>query len=700
MAKKKHNVTEASTIVKFNDLVEHLRSSEEQRTMKKEIGIYLCFLTIYMLFLFLTAASSISGSFNMQTALYDTFVYKPFPLSYSHVPRNFEGISTYQHIFDWMGGVLKPGLFPSSSSTNSTRFIVDGTNYLLWGVKFRQQRVAPDSCDLQKSLEGSSYTNFDYVCKAGFSSNTEDTSDLVKGGTTYTYESEGQFTDTSINIDGTVASYDGGGYVIRVAPTEEALSGNLTSMYLDRWLDTYTRAFFVTFGLYNPNSNLFGSCTFMVEFSPEGLILPNSYVRTVQLEPRTNTDKTIESLLLYVLFAFVLYYIVGLFKEVYQGRSSIFTIIDAITMILFLIQFTTRIPRAFTFKYMPDIADPDFSSLAQVQSTFRSIEEITHNRRYEQYIAAVAVMFAFLRVFKFLQMNVKLAILFYTVQQASHELINFTVLFTILFTGFALFSYLVFGVQLASFRKVQNSISTLLQMILGNFDYTEMQQTSPTFAPIFFTLFMVLFAFILINIFLAIILDAYTTVAEKAKAGGNLDAMMKQDIERIYKKIRSIIRWLRNPKKKGVKKVPKAMLLRRLQEMISYRDGKLISLQQLGKELSAEGIPLRQVEALFKQVDQIDPADVKTDEDGVMTLSEDADKVPIGPAATALEQASGRQNAPMRQLSSVVQGLFDSQQQAAEAMTTSLNALKHVQEDQIQKLGKLEQKLDRLELKF
>ena len=67
----------------------------------------------------------------------------------------------------------------------------------------------------------------------------------------------------------------------------------------------------------------------------------------------------------------------------------------------------------------------------------------------------------------------------------------------------------------------------LVQMILGIFDYAELEASNHILAPLLFTTFVVLVVLILMNIFLAILNDAFSVVSERQKRAQNLGGLFK-----------------------------------------------------------------------------------------------------------------------------------------------------------------------------
>merc|ERR1719355_448378 len=65
--------------------------------------------------------------------------------------------------------------------------------------------------------------------------------------------------------------------------------------------------------------------------------------------------------------------------------------------------------------------------------------------------------------------------------------------------------HLAFGSKVGKFATMQNALMMCFQMVIGNYDYKEIQRTDEFLALLFFVPFMLIFLLVLMNIFLAII---------------------------------------------------------------------------------------------------------------------------------------------------------------------------------------------------
>ena len=123
-----------------------------------------------------------------------------------------------------------------------------------------------------------------------------------------------------------------------------------------------------------------------------------------------------------------------------------------------------------------------------------------------------------LKLLKYLQINHNMAFLVTTLNEAKNAIFYYLIVLVILLMGFFLFTYCAFGSNVEKFSTLNLGIMTLMEMFIGKFDYQELKAGDPILAPFFFIIYMLIFTFILINIFIALLENAYNTV-KKSEIG-------------------------------------------------------------------------------------------------------------------------------------------------------------------------------------
>jgi hypothetical protein len=92
------------------------------------------------------------------------------------------------------------------------------------------------------------------------------------------------------------------------------------------------------------------------------------------------------------------------------------------------------------------------------------------------------------------------------------DLVYFTLMLLILLAAFSMMSLQFFGSTIEGYSSLMASIIELILVLLGQFDVEGMVQASPSFGLIFFFLYIVSIVLIMMNVFLAILGEAYTVV--------------------------------------------------------------------------------------------------------------------------------------------------------------------------------------------
>ena len=114
--------------------------------------------------------------------------------------------------------------------------------------------------------------------------------------------------------------------------------------------------------------------------------------------------------------------------------------------------------------------------------------------------------------FKFLQNVPRMNAILLTVSSAAFDLVLFIVMAVIVQFGFSCAFYVCFGGQLAEYRTVGEATTTLMKILLGDFDYGALVNANRVMAPVLFFLYQLFVFFILLNMFVAIINDSYAEV--------------------------------------------------------------------------------------------------------------------------------------------------------------------------------------------
>ncbi len=111
--------------------------------------------------------------------------------------------------------------------------------------------------------------------------------------------------------------YGGGGYVIDFERDAETTKEFIDYLIKNNWVDEQTRAIFIEFLIYNPNTNLFTYSTSVVEFFSGGGTLTTPRFYSMKLNPYNGSNGLIIGIMQGITCIFVLYFILT------EGRDAL-----------------------------------------------------------------------------------------------------------------------------------------------------------------------------------------------------------------------------------------------------------------------------------------------------------------------------------------------------------------------------------------
>eukprot|EP00746_Dinoflagellata_sp_MGD_P042634 gnl/MRDRNA2_/MRDRNA2_20331_c0_seq1.p1 gnl/MRDRNA2_/MRDRNA2_20331_c0~~gnl/MRDRNA2_/MRDRNA2_20331_c0_seq1.p1 ORF type:complete len:876 (-),score=112.28 gnl/MRDRNA2_/MRDRNA2_20331_c0_seq1:19-2646(-) len=142
-----------------------------------------------------------------------------------------------------------------------------------------------------------------------------------------------------------------------------------------------------------------------------------------------------------------------------------------------------------------------------------------------------------LRLFKSFHAQPKLSLLLRTLHKASNDILHFGLVFVATFMSFTMMANVLFGRELMQFRTFGRSLTSCFEVLMGEFDLTEMKGSGRTMAIFWFISFQVIMVLLMINMLIAIILDVYTDVKESSD---------KQLLDLHAQIFRTLRRWRQN----------------------------------------------------------------------------------------------------------------------------------------------------------
>lgn len=136
---------------------------------------------------------------------------------------------------------------------------------------------------------------------------------------------------------------------------------------------------------------------------------------------------------------------------------------------------------------------------------------------YDAYIrrCSITIVLCLFSVLKYLRHSTTYGSLVITLAYAGPEIARFMLMFLLVNLTFTMMGMLMFGAILPEFSTMGSAIQTLMMMMTGEYGYEAVQAVNEVSASTFYVLYLILVFFILVNMFLAIVFDAYAVLQER-----------------------------------------------------------------------------------------------------------------------------------------------------------------------------------------
>ncbi|XP_026848904.1 polycystic kidney disease 2-like 2 protein [Drosophila persimilis] len=379
-------------------------------------------------------------------------------------------------------------------------------NLMLGPPRLRQIRVSKNSCQ----TDGNFPQNFN-TCYAAYSNAAEENSEWHKGTRYRTMRELGATPILTL-----LAYYRSGGYTVDLTYDKDENLQSINKLKSVNWLDRGSRLCLVEFNMFNDNKDIFQSVKLIAEIPPTGGVIPQAHLRTVK-EYSFFTDLSLTMTVVYIFWYIMVFYyticeINAFCKSGWRAYfTSLMNILDNIVLVLCYLALFYNIWHTFKMK--------SITSKAYTQQHYQSIDVLCLSNLIYVDMMAILAFLVWIKIFKFISFNKTLIQFTTTLRKCSKDLIGFSIMFGIVFLAYAQLGLLLFGTEHPDFNNFVTSVLTMIRMILGDFQYTLIQQSNRVLGPIYFLTYIVLVFFILLNMFLAIIMQTYNSVKNEITQG-------------------------------------------------------------------------------------------------------------------------------------------------------------------------------------
>eukprot|EP00392_Amoebophrya_sp_AT5.2_P002863 g2868.t1 len=409
-------------------------------------------------------------------------------------------------------------------------------NLLLGLIRMRQVRVQKNQGCTVSSLFSHIFSD----CRALFQEAFQSTSDFSSSeAPTYTlknYQWKDDESTGATSLPGQFSEYPASGFLVDFPLYETEAHMQVHDLWNFGWLDSGTRAVVLEFSFLNTNVNVIVNNRMLFEFAPTGNVVYRHEVDAWpvwQLEFMISGDQALSAFLYTILLAFLLIYQVwNIFWHMKQCGLKFFgygwNYVDISSVVLWIIHFSFRITAYTNVSSEVNLSPTRIGHPEYFMPFARAVVDPLSKARTCLSFLSLTVWF---KTLKYSGIVPTCRTLVRVMGKSIGNLFNFSLVVLVIFFAFAVSFYVGFGSTDQRFTDMWGTFLILFFYLVGGFElnlYDWFLPGSDVIRPLIFLLYLLLTYFILVNVFMAIVLDAYTMVVVIRKAQSTLPRKVGQ----------------------------------------------------------------------------------------------------------------------------------------------------------------------------
>jgi len=166
-----------------------------------------------------------------------------------------------------------------------------------------------------------------------------------------------------------------------------------------------------------------------------------------------------------------------------------------------------------------------------VASVYEDFEAIANLFVIYRMCSAFYPFVLIMRLFQAFSAQPRLALVTRTLAGAADDLVHFGIVCLAVFLTYCIMGCVLFGRQTDEFATMDRSLMTCFRALLGDFEFDDMVAIGRPMASIYLSSFLMLMLFIMLNMFIAIIMDVYDCEKKKSLSSQTL---VTQSIELLF----------------------------------------------------------------------------------------------------------------------------------------------------------------------
>ncbi|XP_036325003.1 polycystic kidney disease 2-like 1 protein [Rhagoletis pomonella] len=494
-------------------------NEDAARSALIEFCIYVCFLTVTLL---VATSSRHMSMYFFSKGIENLFLSREVNTFTHEASVRFADLATTADMWAFLETKFIIDLHGDNASQSSTsgeraagthsvenKLIFLEQNLVLGPPRLRQIRVKEGSCDVHDVF--GRYFN---KCYADYSSGVEDTSKEFKSAKYKTLNELGAH-----SIWGEISTYRSGGFVKDFTYDFNENKQIMSNLKTEKWLDRASRLIIVEFTLFNANRNIMNNVKFIGELPSTGGVVTSYSIQSVKMASVFWKDGIWVLLTGILFYMFIIYYTIVEIMEVLRiGVANYVRIMwNFVDFLIIVLAYLTLIYNIWHPFYVNTL----YKKFEEKPNEFLVLDTFCFWNLMYRNTLAICTFLVCIKIFKFISFNKTMRQFNATVSTCLRDLLGFSVMFGIVFLAYAQLGLLLFGNVHYDFRNFYESLLTMIRMILGDFDYEGIEAANHVLGPIYFLTYIFLVFFILLNMFLAIINDTYSSVKSEVQGGRN-----------------------------------------------------------------------------------------------------------------------------------------------------------------------------------
>eukprot|EP00899_Mesostigma_viride_P021272 jgi/Mesvir1/29146/Mv18439-RA.2 len=334
------------------------------------------------------------------------------------------------------------------------------------------------------------------------------------------------------------------------------------------FLDVATEDVQVEFVTYNGILKHFGHVSIDFRRQPGGVVVITSTVETFSLDmyntPAERMRGVGEVLLVLMVLAGTLFELqqvraCAANRNIHQYLANIANLIDLASITLmyiciglwihFLVRYHGHLDIQLSYQPYRTDFESDGERLAkmlelanggadmrQLLEVFEKVRDISWVVGTYSFLAALNLLFLILRILKLTDFHPRLGIVTHTLTRAMNDIGHYLLVAGVLFLSFSAMAHLSFGTILFEFSTLLDAINTCFLMLIGevgiNDKLMKMEGLQLAMGWVFFWLYIIIMYFILINFFIAFIIDSFS---DHMKSGARCSSTVAQDMRDVFR---------------------------------------------------------------------------------------------------------------------------------------------------------------------